>query len=159
MYRIILFLLLIALAASGAAWVADQAGDVAISWSGWRLSATLPVVALRLGLPIVAAMVAGSSLRTLWQLPEFVRRRRRERRHARGRHAITQGLLAIGHGDSSAARAHADVARRHAAGDPLTLLLQAQSAQLDGNRAAAREAFHTMASREDTRLLGLRRLF
>src|ERR1700742_1364866 len=159
MYRIILFLLLIALAASGAAWVADQAGDVAISWSGWRLSATLPVFALALGLTIVAAMVAWSSLRTLWQLPEFVRRRRRERRHARGRHAITQGLLAIGHGDSVAARAHAVVARRHAADDPLTLLLHAQSAQLEGNRTAAREAFQAMATREDTRLLGLRGLF
>jgi HemY protein len=77
----------------------------------------------------------------------------------RGRNAITQGLLAIGHGDSTAARLHADVARRHAADDPLTLLLHAQSAQLDGNRAAAREAFHTMATREDTRLLGLRGLF
>ncbi len=159
MYRIILFLLLIALAASGAAWVADQAGDVAISWSSWRLSATLPVFALALGLTVVAAMVAWNSLRTLWQLPEFVRRRRRERRHARGRHAITQGLLAIGHGDSVAARAHAVVARRHAADDPLTLLLHAQSAQLEGNRAAAREAFQAMAEREDTRLLGLRGLF
>src|ERR1700753_4479637 len=118
MYRIILFLLLIALAASGAAWVADQAGDVAISWSGWRLSATLPVFARALGLTIVAAMVAWSSLRTLWQLPEFVRRRRRERRHARGRHAITQGLLAIRHGDSGAARRHADAARRPRGHEP-----------------------------------------
>ena len=36
MYRIILFLVLIALAAAGAAWVADQPGDVVLSWSGWR---------------------------------------------------------------------------------------------------------------------------
>ena len=85
--------------------------------------------------------------------------RRRERRHARGRHAITQGLLAIGHGDSAAARAHADVARRHAAHDPLALLLHAQSAQLDGDREGAQRAFRAMAEREDTRLLGLRGLF
>ncbi len=43
--------------------------------------------------------------------------------------------------------------------DPLTLLLHAQSAQLDGDRAGARAAFNTMAEREDTRLLGLRGLF
>ena len=30
MYRIILFLVLIALAAAGAAWVADQTGDVVL---------------------------------------------------------------------------------------------------------------------------------
>ena len=159
MYRIILFLLLIALAAAGAAWVADQPGELALSWNNWRVHATLPVFALALGVVIVDAMIAWSILRALWRLPEKIRTARRERRHARGRNAITQGLLAIGHGDSAAARAHADVARRHAAGDPLTLLLHAQSAQLDGNRDAAREAFHAMATREDTRLLGLRGLF
>src|ERR1700689_2856272 len=129
MYRIILFLLLAALAAWGAAWVADQPGEVMLSWSGARIHATLPVFALGLGIAIVAAMIAWSILRVLWRLPEKVRKARRERRHARGRHAITQGLLAIGHGDSDAARLHADVARRHAADDPLTRLLQAQSAQ------------------------------
>jgi HemY protein len=159
MYRIILFLVLIALAALGAAWVADQGGDVVVSWNNLRVHATLPVVALALGITIVAAMIAWSVVRALWRLPEKLRKARHERRHARGRHAITQGLLAIGHGDPAAARAHAEVARRHAAADPLTLLLHAQSAQLDGNREAARAAFHAMATREDTRLLGLRGLF
>jgi HemY protein len=105
------------------------------------------------------AVFAWNLLGGLWRLPERLRRKRRERRHARGRHAITQGLLAIGHGDSDAARMHADVARRHAADDPLALLLHAQSAQLEGNRQAAREAFQAMAERKDTRLLGLRGLF
>src|SRR6201999_639309 len=73
--------------------------------------------------------------------------------------AITQGLLAIGHGDATTARAHAAVARRHAGQDPLALLLHAQSAQLDGDRAGAQRAFRAMAERGDTRLLGLRGLF
>jgi HemY protein len=159
MYRIILFLLLIALAAAGAAWVADQTGDVVLSWSGWRIETTLPVFALALGVAIVAAMLAWTILRALWRMPEMMRRSRRERRAARGRHAITHGLLAIGHGDAAKARAHAQIARRHAAHDPLALLLHAQSAQLDGDREGARAAFRAMAEREDTRLLGLRGLF
>ena len=159
MFRIILFLVLIALAAAGAAWVADQTGDVALSWGGWRVVTTLPVFVLALGVVVVAAMLAWTLLRALWRMPDRIRRGRRERRQARGRHAITQGLLAIGHGDSTAARAHAEVARRHAAHDPLALLLHAQSAQLDGDRAGAQRAFRAMAEREDTRLLGLRGLF
>ena len=130
MYRIILYLVLIALAAAGAAWVADQGGDVALSWGGWRVEASLPVFALALGVTIVAVMLAWAILRALWRAPERLRHRRRERRQARGRHAITQGLLAIGHGDSAAARRHADVARRDAGHDPLALLLHAQSAQM-----------------------------
>src|SRR5450631_73044 len=159
MIRIILFLVLIALAAAGAAWMADQTGDVVLSSGGWRIETSLPVFALALGVIIVAAVMALGSLRALWRTPHRIRHARRERRHARGRHAITHGLLAIGHGDSTAARLHADVARRHAANDPLALLLHAQSAQLDGDREGAHRAFRAMAEREDTRLLGLRGLF
>jgi HemY protein len=159
MYRIILFLLLIALAAAGAAWVADQSGEFLLTGDGWSAHTSLPKFALLLGIVIVAAIFAWSILRALWRTPEKIRRHRRERRQARGRHAITHGLLAIGHGDAAAARAHADVARKHAANDPLALLLHAQSAQLSGDRAGAKAAFHAMAEREDTRLLGLRGLF
>src|SRR5882757_8243413 len=99
-------------------------------------------------------LIALAAVGAAWRTPEKIRRSARERRQARGRHAITHGLLAIGHGDSSTARRHADVARRHAAHDPLALLLHAQSAQLDGDREAAKTAFRAMAEREDTRLLG-----
>src|SRR5258708_38440919 len=143
----------------GAAWVADQTGAVTLSWGGWRVETSLPVFALALGVIIVAAMLVWTTLSALWRTPEKIRRGRRERRHARGRHAITHGLLAIGHGDSASARAHAEVARKHAGQDPLALLLHAQSAQLDGDRAGAQRAFRAMAEREDTRLLGLRGLF
>jgi HemY protein len=159
MIRIILFLLLIALAAWGATWVADQPGDVLVTLPGWSAHPSLPVFVLLLGIAIAAAILVWTILLALWRLPKRVKRSRRERRVARGRHAVTQGLLAIGHGDSASARAHAEVARRHAAQDPLALLLHAQSAQLDGDRTGAQRAFRAMAEREDTRLLGLRGLF
>jgi HemY protein len=159
MIRIILFLLLIALGAAGAAWIAEQPGDVMLSWGNLKLTTKLPVFVLGLGIVVVAAMMLWTILRGLWRTPERMRKSRRERRQARGRHAITQGLLAIGHGDSSAARMHAEAARKHAAHDPLALLLHAQSAQLDGDREGAQRAFRAMAEREDTRLLGLRGLF
>jgi HemY protein len=159
MIRVILFLLLIALGAAGAAWVAEQTGDFMLTWGTLRIKTTFPVFVLMLGIAIAAAVMVWSILRGLLRMPGHIRRRRRERLHARGRQAITQGLLAIGHGDSSAARMHAEVARKHAAHDPLALLLHAQSAQLAGDRDGAQRAFRAMAEREDTRLLGLRGLF
>src|SRR5579871_6853568 len=159
MIRIVLFLLFIALAAVAEAWIADQPGSIVLNWGGYKVTATIPVFALGLGLLAVATIIVWSIFTTLWRTPGRVRRHRHERRHARGRHAITQGLLAIGHGDSATARQHADIARRLAGHDPLTLLLHAQSAQLDGDRERARAAFRSMAEREDTRLLGLRGLF
>src|SRR4029078_9493437 len=159
MIRIILVLLLIALGAAGAAWIAEQTGDVVLSWGGYRIQTTLPVFVLVVGVGVVAAMTLWSILRGVLRTPARMRKSRRDRRQARGRHAITQGLLAIGHGDSSAARIHAETARKLAAHDPLALLLHAQSAQLDGDREGAQRAFRAMAEREDTRLLGLRGLF
>jgi HemY protein len=159
MIRIIFFLLLIALAAAGGAWVADQTGNVTLTWGGWRVETSLPVFALALAVVVVVAMMVWSIFIALWRTPGRIRRGRRERRHARGRHAITHGLLAIGHGDAVAARQHADVARRIAGHEPLALLLHAQSAQLDGDRDRAGAAFRAMAERKDTRLLGLRGLF
>ncbi len=159
MIRIILFLLLIALGAAGAAWIAEQTGEVVLSWGSLKATTTLPVFALLLGIVIVAAMMVWAIVRGVWGMPARMRRSQRERRQARGRQAITQGLLAIGHGDSTAARIHADTARKLAAHDPLALLLHAQSAQLDGDREGAQRAFRAMAEREDMRLLGLRGLF
>ena len=159
MLRIVLFLVLIALAGAGAAWVADQPGDVVMTWGGFRASPSVPVFVLCLGIFAVMIVFLWSILTTIWRTPGRMRRRRHEKRHARGRHAITHGLLAIGHGDTGLARRHAEAARRHAPDDPLALLLHAQSAQMDGNRDEAQRAFRAMAEREDTRLLGLRGLF
>src|SRR5258707_9759922 len=77
MHRIILFLVLIALAAAGAAWIADQSGDVALSWGVWRIQMTLPVFVLVLGIVIVAAMSAWAILRGLLRAPARVRHARR----------------------------------------------------------------------------------
>lgn len=159
MLRIVLFLVLIALAGAGAAWVADQPGEVVMTWGGYRASPSIPVFVLCLGIFAVLIVLLWSILTAIWRMPGRMRRRRHEKRHARGRHAITHGLLAIGHGDAALARRHAEAARRHAPDDPLALLLHAQSAQLEGNRDEAQRAFRAMAEREDTRLLGLRGLF
>ena len=159
MFRIVLFLVLIALAAWGAAWVAERPGEVALSLGAAKYIVTLPVFALFLGIVIVIAMMVLGFLILVLRTPGHISRGRLERRILRGRNAITHGLLAIGHGDAAAARRHADDARRLAGHDPLALLLHAQSAQLDGDRDGAKAAFSSMAEREDTRLLGLRGLF
>lgn len=156
MLRTILFLVLVGLAAL-AATMAEQHGGVVLLWNGLRI--TISAFALGLAAPLVAAMLLWAVLRPLWRLPARIRHRRRERRHARGRHAITHGLIAIGTGHAETALRHAEAAKRHAGDDPLALLLHAQAAQLSGDRAGAQKAFMAMTERADTRLLGLRGLF
>jgi HemY protein len=159
MVRIIIFLVLTGAAGLGAAWLADQNGDVTLLLNGWRISTSLPFAVLGLGLAVAAILFAWTVIAGLLRLPQRIRRAQRARSEARGRDAIAKGLIAIGAGDQDAARRHAGVAARHAAHDPLMLMLTAQSAQLAGDRTGAQRAFYAMAEREDTRLLGLRGLF
>jgi HemY protein len=159
MVRIIVFLVLTGAAGLGAAWIADQNGDVSLVWDGWRVTSSLPVAVLGFGLAVAAVLFAWSVITGLLRLPRKLRMASRARSEARGRDAIAKGLIAIGAGDQEAARRHAGVAARHAAQNPLMLMLNAQSAQLSGDREGARRAFYAMAEREDTRLLGLRGLF
>ncbi|MGP9814133.1 heme biosynthesis HemY N-terminal domain-containing protein [Rhodopseudomonas sp. NSM] len=159
MLRIILFLVIIALAAAGAAWVAEQPGEVVLSWNAWRAEMRLPVFILGLAGAIVAIGLVWAIIAALWRAPGRMKHGRAARRSGRAQRAITQGLLAVGHGDAAAARSHATAARRHAPHDPLALLLQAQSAQLEGDRDGARRAFLAMAGRDDTKSLGMRGLY
>lgn len=159
MVRIFSFLILLAVVALGAAWVADQNGGVVLSWNGWRAETSLPVLVLVILILAIAAMLVWTIVRAFWKAPARLRRRRHEKRQAKARHAITQGLIAVGTGDALIAHRHAGTAKRLAEHDPLTLLLQAQTAQLEGDRAGAQHAFHAMAERKDMRLLGLRGLF
>ena len=65
------------------------------------------------------------------------------------------GLSPVGAGDLDAARKHTAEVKRIAPAEPLALLLSAQAAQLGGDREAADNAFRAMASRADTKALGL----
>jgi HemY protein len=159
MIRLIVFLLVTAGLAFVAAWLADRPGEVAINWLGYHADTSVAVVIGVVLAIVCAALVAWSLLVYLVTAPARLARRSAQRRTARGHHAITRGLVAIGAGDLRAATRHANEAGRLAADQPLTLLLQAQTAQLSGARGGADVAFRAMADRSDTKLLGLHGLF
>jgi HemY protein len=107
----------------------------------------------------VAAVIVWSILRAIVRAPETIARYRRYRRGVRGYLAVSQGLIAVGSGDARAAKRFTAEAVRIAPREPLTLLLNAQSAQLSGDHGTAVATFQDMASRDDTRVLGLHGLF
>jgi HemY protein len=159
MIRLIVFLLITAGLAFVAAWLADRPGEVAINWLGYHADTSVAVLIGVILAIVCASLIAWTLLVYLLTAPAKVARRSAQRRAARGHHAITRGLVAIGAGDVRAALRHAGEAARHAADQPLTLLLQAQTAQLSGARGGADAAFRTMADRPETKLLGLHGLF
>lgn len=159
MVRVVFFLVLIAAFALAGAWIADRPGEVAVNWLGWRIETSVLVALAAVAAITVATIMAWSLLRLLVRSPRVLSNALHARRRRKGYQAISRGLVAVGSGDARAARKFAGEAERLAAGEPLALLLRAQTAQLSGNRAAAEQAFRTMTEHDDTRLLGLRGLY
>lgn len=159
MIRVVVFLVLVGLAALGAGWLADRPGEVVITWFGYRIETSVMVLAAAAAALAVVAVLLWSLLRAIINSPYLFARFMRDRRGARGYQAISHGLIAVGAGDVRLAKKFSGEARRIASGEPLTLLLAAQTAQLSGDRTTAETAFRAMASRPDTKLLGLHGLF
>ena len=159
MIRVVLFLVFVALAAAGMAWVADRPGEVAVTWMGYRIETSVLVADLAVVVLVLALMLILSLVIAIVRSPAHFLLSRRNRRARKGYLAISRGLIAIGAGDVNAARRSADEAARLSPDEPLALLLSAQSAQMSGDRGAAERAFRVMTGREDTKLLGLRGLY
>lgn len=159
MIQVVLFLITVALIAAGFVWLADRPGDVVVTWLGYHIETSVMVLLLAVAALIVIGVMFWSVARAIWRSPEQVSLFFRHRRAMKGYLAISRGLVAIGSGDTRLARRSADEAARLSPGDPLTLLLTAQSAQLAGDRVGAERAFHEMTRHDNTKLLGLRGLY
>jgi HemY protein len=159
MIRTILFLISMAVIAAGLAWIADRPGEVAITWIGYRIETSVMVAVFVVAVLALVVMLLWSIVRAILRSPEQASLFFRHRRVAKGYLAVSRGLIAIGAGDLRLARRSADEAARLSPGDPLALLLTAQSAQMAGDRSTAERAFREMTRRQDTRLLGLRGLY
>ncbi|POR46832.1 heme biosynthesis protein HemY [Bosea psychrotolerans] len=159
MVRVLLYLVVFACLAVGAVWLADRPGEVSILWQGYRIETSVAIAAIGVVVLAMLAMLAWALARFVLGLPSAFSFASRARRRARGFEAVSRGMVAIGAGDPIAASRHAVDARRFSGNEPLTLLLEAQAAQLSGDRGRAEAAFKTMLDKPETRVLGLRGLF
>lgn len=159
MWRALVFIGLLAVAAFAAVWLADRPGNVVVTWGGYQAQTSVAValiatVGIAFGLSLL-----WTAVRFLTHLPSRMSYASRARRRARGYQAVSRGMVAVGAGDPLAARRHASEAERLLGREPLTLLLKAQAAQVSGDRPAAEAAFRRLVDEGETRVLGLRGLF
>jgi HemY protein len=159
MIRVLVFLAAAGFIALGVVWLADRPGQIAITWLGYRADTSVMVAVIAIVGVAVLAILLWSLARFLLRSPKLFSLAWRARKRRRGYDAVSRGLIAIGAGDAHAAQRFATNAAKALPGDPLALLLRAQTAQLNGDRAGAEDAFRAMAERHDTRLLGLRGLY
>ncbi len=159
MVRILFFLIAVVAAALGLAWLADRPGSINVNWLGYEIETSAFVGVLVLAAMVALLLLAWSALRYLVTRPGAIAAYTKERKRRQGFDALSRGLIAIGVGDRALAQRYTLIARRNLPNEPLTALLRAQTAQLTGDRAAARRAFETMLDRPETDILALRGLY
>jgi HemY protein len=159
MWRAVTYFILIAILGAGAAWIADQPGEVSLTWLGREITMDI-VVAIALIVAVVAGiMLFWALIKLIMGGPQAFNDFLSVRRERSGYSALSSGMLAVGSGNLKLAAKHANLATKLMADEPLTLLLKAQTAQLQGDNEAARRIFDAMLQRSDTELLGLHGLF
>lgn len=150
--------LVVAALIAAAVLLADHPGRVDIVWRHWEIETSVGIL---IAAALFAALVLAALLRLLLLIlrgPAALLRRRRERRREAGYRALTQGMVAVAAGEPLEAQRQARKADLLLAEPPLTLLLSAQAAQLEGDEEAAKRFFLAMLDRPETEFLGLRGL-
>jgi HemY protein len=156
--RVAASLVVIVVLVAVAVFFADHPGRVAIAWQGWQVETSVGVLAAAAVLLALAVAALLRLVRLIGRSPRAVSRWRRERRRRAGYRALSQGMVAVAAGEPREAQRHARRADALLADPPLTLLLSAQAAQLDGDENAAEKFFMAMLDRPETEFLGLRGL-
>jgi HemY protein len=156
--RTIIWFIVAIAAMLGAVWLAERPGTVTAEWHGWRLDTSAGVVLIAVVVLILVCIGLWLLYRWIVGAPGALLEGWGESRRRRGYRELTQGLAAVAAGDGAEAQKHARKAEQLLAEPPLTLLLSAQAAQLNGDRDGAKRAFNAMLEDEQMAFLGLRGL-
>ena len=159
MIRALSILILLAAAATGLAWLMDLRGGLLLNLGPYQIETSLAVAAIGTLALAVTLAVVWACIRFVINIPQALSHYYSGRKRDKGYQAVARGMMAIGMGDRKTAERASRDADHFLGAEPLVLLLQAQSAQLSGDRLAADRAFRTMLEHDNAKTLGLRGLF
>ena len=158
MVRGLLFFIKIGLIVAAALYIAEYPGRVSVDWQGWRVDMSVGLLALLLLAFVILSIVLARLFSGTLAVPGRFMATRRTARRERGYKTLTQGLVAVAAGDPGEARRLARKAETLLHDPPLTRLLTAQAAQLEGDSDAAKRYFTEMLEDPETAFLGTRGL-
>lgn len=158
MIRLIVFLIVAVALSWLATWLVDNPGRVSLTWQGTHIETSFVVLLLAVAVIGVLMILLFEILRVVRQAPGRWGRGWRRARTDKGYAALSQGMVAAAAGDARAAKLLNRRAEKLLQQAPATLLLSAQTAQLEGDEGTARRKFQEMLKHHETAFLGLRGL-
>jgi len=165
LFKIVLFVVLIAAAALGAGWLMESSGGVRIAIGSveFNLGPLQAVIALVLLILAVWLLLKLGSLvmatyRFLNGDETAISRYFDRNRERKGYEALAEGMMALASGEERTALAKAVRAEKYLHRPELTNLISAQAAEMAGDRKKAEEVYKRLLSDERTRFVGIRGL-
>ncbi len=140
-------------------WLMKQPGNVTIEFPGFVIEPTLAQLAIFFLFLAILSIFCWSLFRFIVSGPEAFSMFLSTRREKQGLDALRTGLVAIGTGDTRLADSMARKAHNLLGPQPLTQLLDAQTALARQDYPEAIAAFETMRAGTETHIIGLNGLF
>lgn len=158
MIKVLWFLARLGLVCAALVFLVKHPGHIQIVWQGYLIETSMAVL-LGAGAVFLLLWTYGvRAWRGIVDTPKVYRRYQASMAREKGYRAVTQGLVAIAAGDARAAEKLSLRAQNLVPDAPLTKLLIAQSAQLNGDAPAARRAFAQLLDDESAAFFGVRGL-
>ncbi len=159
MIRLIGYFIAFAAFVTAIVWLNNNPGFVEFSWFGYHIKSSIGLFIAAGVMIVILAIITWRLVRAILGAPDAFGIFFSSRRRRKGFDALSKGIIAVGSGDIKAAHKFSRIADDKLDDEPLTLLLKAQAAQLEGNADAAHAAFEKMSKQSATKMLGLRGLF
>jgi HemY protein len=158
MTRLFIFLFAVTLASMAAMWFIENDGSIIVEWLGYRIQTS---VAFSILAAIIILIICTTLLQLILWLKNFPKNCRKaisERKRDQGLTALTEGFAAIAAGDIKQAKRLTKQAANYLGHIPLTKLLSAQTAQLEGNTDLAKVHYTAMLENKETEIIAIKGL-
>jgi HemY protein len=158
MINLLLFLVAIACFGAAAAWMAENPGQVTMTWFDYRIDTSLAFLFTLTLLAALALALLYLLIRKIILIPSQFSERRNLKHYKRGLSELTYSVAALAASDVSSAETHTRKAEKLLGKTPITLLLSTQIARSRGDDIKTRTLLEQMLEHEETEYLAARYL-
>ena len=162
-FKIVVFVALVAAAAFGASRLLELEGFVRIQMFGQEFSLTPLMTVICLILLVLAIWIFIKLMSLLFAVLKFINgdetalsRYFQRNRQEKGYKALSEGIMALASGEGDVAMAQASKAEKYLRKPALTNLITAQAAEMNGDHRKAEEVYKRLLTNEKTRFVGVR---
>lgn len=158
MIRLFTILIFIALLSLGFSEMADHPGRVTIYWTDYRIETSLLFLLCAIAVLSLLCIVFYSIVYLIFHTPRSWMRAYLAKRQAQGLQALTEAFAAVATQDLYVAHKKLRHAQHYLPHQPITMMLAAQLAKLEGDETNARLYMEQMLGNDATKFMALRNL-